>query len=134
MGRSQLPQLNLTQASPEVLSYVYQSLMDFEPYTTPNTEVSVIAKDPLKLDKAQSGESLPPRKELMKMYRICISLSNEGTRIEAEALDRDIFTAIRRAKEKLIKQLEEIHDNVVSSSQRHQEIQFALAQRGRYLH
>lgn len=119
------PRLDLEQVSPEVLSYVYQSLSELEPYTTENTEMAVIAKDPLKLWGKSESESLPPKHELKKMYRISISLTDDGTRIEAEALDKDIFAAIKMAKEKLLRELEEIHDAVVSSSERNQQIQSA---------
>lgn len=121
------PRLDLEQVSPEVLSYVYQSLMEFEPYTTDTTEMAVIAKDPLKLLNGSEGDSLPPRQQLKKMYRISISLADQGTKIEAEALDTDIYRAIKGAKDKLLKELEQIHDSVVSSSERNLQIQSALS-------
>lgn len=120
------PHLDLQDVNPEVLSYVYQSLMEFQPYTTESTEMAVIAKDPLKLlNKAEAGP-LPPKKELKKMFRISISLADQGTKIEAEGLDTDIFVAIRIAKDKLLRELESIHDSVVSASERNQQIQSAM--------
>ena len=109
---------------PEVLSYVYQTLMEFEPYTTETTEVSVIAKDPLKMER--TGELLHvPREELKGMYRINIALSDQGTRIEAEGVDKDIYAAIRIAKEHLLKELQRIHDTVVTNAERQSQIQSA---------
>lgn len=119
-------QLDLADVNPEVLSYVYQSLMEFQPYTTDTTEMAVIAKNPLKLLKTTDADSLPPRNELKKMFRISISLADQGTKIEAEGLDHDIFVAIRIAKDKLLRELETIHDSVVSNSERNQQIQSAM--------
>lgn len=126
MEKPLLPRLELEKVNPEVLSYVYQCLIELEPYTTPTTEMAVIAKNPLKLVVRPDGRPLPPRSDLQKMYRINISLSDQGSRIEAEGLDHDIYTAIRAAKDKLLRDLEEIHDSVISSSERHQQIQSAL--------
>ncbi len=125
-SESSQPHLDLNDVNPEVLSYVYQSLMEFQPYTTESTEMAVIAKDPLKLLKGADPETLPPRKQLKKMFRISITLSDQGTKIEAEGLDADIFVAIRIAKDKLLRELESIHDSVVSASERNQQIQTAM--------
>jgi ribosome-associated translation inhibitor RaiA len=124
MERSIHPQLALNQVNPEILSYIYQCLTELEPYATANTEMAVIARDPLELSRR--GEESLPKDELRKMYRICISLREQGTKIEAEGLDHDIFTAIRSAKDKLLKDLREIHDSVVSASERNIQIQSVL--------
>lgn len=120
--------MDLENIGPEVKSYIYQVLAEFEPYTTPQTLVSVIAKDPLALQKKRgelAGE-LPSKDKLAKMYRICISLHEDGSKVEAEALDADIFVALRKAKDSLLTTLIEIHDKVVDSKERNQQIQSAL--------
>ncbi|MFN9067282.1 MAG: hypothetical protein ACK5V3_08650, partial [Bdellovibrionales bacterium] len=35
--------------NPEIRSFVYQQILEFEPYVTPQTVVAVIARDPMKL-------------------------------------------------------------------------------------
>jgi ribosome-associated translation inhibitor RaiA len=110
---------DLSHVSPEVKSYIYQTIMEFEPYTTPETIVAVIAKDPLKLISQLEAEGTDyDRVELKKMYRISISLSEEGAKIEEEGLAENIYDAIRIAKDKLVKVLSEIQDNVISNQDR----------------
>lgn len=120
------PQLDLDNVGPEVKSYIYQVLTEFEPYTTPTTTVAVIAKDPLALIRKLGAENLPGKKQLAKMYRISITLHDDGSKLEAEGLDADIFTALRKAKDNLLTTLIEIHDKVVDSKERNQQIHSAL--------
>lgn len=131
MERLSPTEVDVTQVHPEVLSYVYQTLMEFEPYTTETTEVAVVAKDPLKLEKR--GELVDmSRDEVKGLYRINISLSDQGSRIEAEGVDKNIYTAIRLAKELLLKELQRIHDSVVSQAERTEQIQ--SAKNGQQIH
>ncbi|MBX3016569.1 MAG: hypothetical protein KF767_01670 [Bdellovibrionaceae bacterium] len=120
------PQLDLDNVGPEVKSYIYQILSEFEPYTTPETTVAVIAKDPLALRKKEDAGDLPPKAELARMYRISITLHEDGTKLEAEGLDADIFAALRKAKDNLLATLIEIHDKVVDNKERNQQIHSAL--------
>lgn len=120
------PQLDLDNVGPEVKSYIYQILTEFEPYTTSQTTVAVIAKDPLALLHKEGFDDLPEKSKLAKMYRISITLHDEGSRLEAEALDADIFAALRKAKDKLLVTLVEIHDKIVDNKERNQQIFSAL--------
>jgi hypothetical protein len=112
-------QLDIQNVDPEVKSYIYQAISEFEPYCTPNTQVAVIAKDPLKLIShfEATGEEYD-RTDLRKMYRISIALTEEGTKLEEEGLNENIYEAIREAKEKLLKVLVEIQDNIISNQDR----------------
>jgi hypothetical protein len=116
-------QLNLQNIDPEVKSFIYQAISEFEPFCTPNTQVAVIAKDPLKLIShfEANGEEYD-RTDLKKMYRISISLTEDGTKLEEEGLDENIFEAIRLAKDKLLKVLTEIQDHVISNQDRAMQI------------
>ncbi|MFN8790708.1 MAG: hypothetical protein ACK5Y2_04555 [Bdellovibrionales bacterium] len=113
--------------NPEVRSFIYQQIVDFEPYVTPQTMVSVMVKDPLKLrvQLETEGKSIS-KKRLAKMYRIAIVLKEEETKISEEALADDIFEAIKMAKAKLIKKLEAIQDHVISHQDRLEQINQAL--------
>lgn len=115
-------QVDLDNVGPEIKSYIYQTLTEFEPYTTPSTVVSVIAKNPLRLLKGGETDHLPDREKLKTMYRISISLSEDGTKIEAEGLHEDIYGAIKQAKDNVLKQLEEMYDKVVSAKERQMQI------------
>lgn len=114
--------------NPEIRSFVYQQILEFEPYVTPQTLVAVMVKDPLKLHTKleASGESINKRK-LAKMYRISIVLKEDGTKIQEEGLHQDLFEAIKMAKNKLIKKLEAIQDHVISQQDRIQQINQVLS-------
>ncbi|MFN8847694.1 MAG: hypothetical protein ACK5W9_12660 [Bdellovibrionales bacterium] len=113
--------------NPEIRSFVYQQILEFEPYVTPQTVVAVIARDPMKLaQKMEAAGENVDRHEFSQMYRIAIILKEDGTKIQEEALHRDIYSAIRIAKEKLITKLQEIQDRIISPSDRVQQINSAL--------
>ena len=125
------PQMDIENLGTEVRSYIYQMLMDFEPFTTPTTTVAVIAKDPLKLANKPGYEDWDPKK-LRTMWRISISLTEDGTKVEEEAVHEDIYVAIKMAKDKMVKTLTEIQDTVITTQDRMMQIQNALA--GTQLH
>lgn len=113
--------------SPEVKSYVYQQIAEFEPYVTPQTVVAVMLKDPKKLVLQYEAEGKEVDLEDLKShYRISISLREGDAKITAEGVDKDIFTAIRMAKELLLQKLVAIQDNVVSQQERNMAIHHAM--------
>lgn len=113
--------------SPEVKSYVYQQIAEFHPYVTPQTVVAVILKDPAKLALQYEAEGKNfELSDLKSLYRISISLREGKAKITAEGVDKDIFAAIRKAKDILLKQLMAIQDSVVSQQERNLEIHHAL--------
>lgn len=135
------PEVILENLGPDVTSYIYQIILEFEPFTTPETVVSVVAKNPLDLLTTQNEdneteniltdfETLPSRTKLKKMYRIAITITDSGTSLSAEGLHQNIFEAIRIAKDKLVKTLSEIQDDVISNQDRHIQIRHALAAGG----
>jgi ribosome-associated translation inhibitor RaiA len=113
--------------SPEVKSYVYQQIAEFQPYVTPQTIVAVILKDPTKLALQYEAEGKEfEMKDLKSLYRISISLKEGKAKITAEGVDKDIFVAIRIAKDILLKKLVAIQDSVVTQQERNMEIHHAL--------
>lgn len=118
-------QIDLRNLDPEVRSYIYQMLVDFEPFTTPETMVAVAAKDPLGLIH-ETDEDFGDVEDIRKLWRISISLTEDGASIEEEGVDADIYSALRKAKEKLMSQLSEIQDNILSQADRTEQIQNAL--------
>lgn len=122
---------NLETVDPEVKSYIYQTILEFEPYCTPNTQVAVIAKDPLKLISRFEAEGNEyDRSDLKKMHRISITLSEDGTKLEEEGLHESIFEALKIAKDKLVKVLSEIQDSVISNQDRAVQINSARQNTG----
>lgn len=126
-------EVNVSDVDPEVKSYIYQSIAEFEPYTTPDTTVAVIARDPLRLISRYEADGIEyDHTQLKKMFRIAITLIEDGSKLEEEAVHEDIYVAIRLAKEKLLKVLIDIQDQVVTNQER--KIQIDTAVGGGHVH
>lgn len=125
------PQVDIANMGPEVRSYIHQTLAEFEHFTTVDTTVTVVARDPMKLIKEDGYEDMDPAR-LRKFWRFAIVLAEDGTQIEEEGIHEDIYEALRIAKDKLLKTLAEIQDQVVTTQDRVMQIQNALA--GTQLH
>ena len=117
--------LDLLETDPEVKSYIYQQILDFNPFVTPETLVMVIARDPKEpahqSDDDESVEiynSAPEEDGSEYKYRIAIVLKDGESSIESEAFNDDIFDAIRLAKENLIDRLVEIQSEIESPQER----------------
>lgn len=110
LANGQSGDVDLIETSPEVKSYIYQQLVDFQPYVTPETLVYVIARNPSEAPEgAEDHFELPEEKY---KHRIAIILQEGETTIEAEAYHDDIYYAIRLAKDSLLERLTEIEDEV----------------------
>ena len=111
----------------EIRSFGYHQILEFENYVTPETTVAVMVKDPLKLRAQLEAEGQEvDRKKLGRMYRIAIVLKEDDTKLQEEGLHEDIFEAIKMAKNKLVKKLEVIQDQVISQQDRIEQINQAL--------
>lgn len=121
------PTIEDIEQNPEVKSFIYQMIAEFDPFVTPQTIVTVVARDPRKLaiQYETEGKDFSPA-ELKKLYRIAISLNEGGTKVEAEGVHQDIYQAIKMAKENLLKELVAIQDSVVSQQDRLIEINHYL--------
>lgn len=121
------PTIQLIEQNPEVKSFVYQMIAEFEPFVTPQTVITVVARDPKKLaiQYETDGKDFTPE-DLKKLYRIAIVLNESGTKVEAEGVHEDIYQAIKMAKDQLLKELVAIQDSVVSQQDRIIEINHYL--------
>ncbi|MFM6929428.1 MAG: hypothetical protein ACKOX6_13250 [Bdellovibrio sp.] len=121
------PTIELIEQNPEVKSFIYQQIADFDGFVTPQTTVTVVARDPKKLALQYETEGKDfDRKSLRKLYRIAIVLNESDAKVEAEGVHEDIFEAIKMAKNNLMSKLVEIHDSVVSHQDRIIEINHYL--------
>ena len=121
------PTIELIEQNPEVKSFIYQQIADFEPFVTPQTVVTVVARDPKKLALQYETEGRDfSVADLKKLYRIAIVLKEDDTSVSAEGVHEDIFQAIKLAKENLLQQLIEIQDSVISQQDRIIEINHYL--------
>lgn len=114
---SPLGDADIIETSPEVKSYIYQQLVDFQPYVTSETLVYVIARNPTEVPEGSDAEEFELPEESYK-HRIAIILQEGETTIEAEAYHDDIFNAIRLAKDSLLERLTEIEDEVEPRAKR----------------
>ena len=129
--------VDLLESDPEIKSYIYQQILDFNQFVTPETLVMVIARDPNALYSseliAENEEFDITDHELQKQeapaaeykYRIAIILKDGDSAIEAEAFHDDVFEAIRLAKENLVARLVEIQEELENPSDRIKAIQEA---------
>lgn len=121
------PTIEDIEQNPEVKSFIYQQIAEFEAFVTPQTIVAVVARDPKKLAIQYETEGREfDLKDLRKLYRIGIVLTEAGAKVEAEGVHEDIFEAIKLAKSNLLKELITIQDSVVSNQDRLIEINHYL--------
>jgi ribosome-associated translation inhibitor RaiA len=121
------PAIELLEDSPEVKSYIYQQISEFEPYVTPQTVIAVISKNPRRLALQYEAEGKEfDMEDLASHFRISITLTDGDAKITAEGLDKNIFAAIRFAKENLLRKLVAIQDKIVSQQERNMAIHHAL--------
>lgn len=114
--------LDLLEADPEVKSFIYQQILDFNPFVTPETLVMVVARDPKAVyepeqDTHDFSEDISASDRKCK-YRIAVVLKDGDTSIECEAFENDIFDAIKLAKDRLVARLIEIQNELESPQER----------------
>lgn len=113
------PTIELIEQNPDVKSFIYQQIAEFDGFVTPETVVAVVARDPRKLALQYETEGREFNKaDLKKLYRIAIVLTESDAKVEAEGVAEDIYDAIRMAKNNLLKKLVEIQDSVISQQDR----------------
>lgn len=121
------PSIQVLDKNPEVKSFIYQMIAEFDPFVTPQTTITVTAKDPRKLALQYEAEGKDFSDDtLKKLYRISISLTEGEASAEAEGVHEDIFEAIKIAKENLLSQLIAIQDSIISQQDRLIEINHYL--------
>lgn len=124
--------VDLLESDPEIKSYIYQQILDFNPFVTPETLVMVVARDPstvyaneaqteaeedsFEIESRQASEEDAVAGQFK--YRIAIILKDGESAIEAEAFNNDIFEAIRLAKENLVARLIEIQEEMEKPADR----------------
>lgn len=121
---------DLIETNPEIKSYIYQQILEFDPFVTPETVILVLARDPNRIEadsdnletfKDHASENIQKR----NLHRIAIILKEDEGSIEAEAFHEDIYQAIKLAKEKLVADLIEIQNEVENPNERLKAIQQA---------
>lgn len=112
----------LIETNPEIKSFIYQQILEFDPFVTPETLILVIARDPNQSDPDSNSEFSDDEQadssHKTGLHRIAIVLKEDDSSLEAEAFHEDIYQAIKLAKEKLILELIEIQNEVENPTER----------------
>ena len=119
--------LSLIETDPEVKSFIYQQINEFAPYTTEETNVIVLARDP---EDAYANEDHVIASDYDSLedhyaYRIAIVLKEADATLEAEGFGHDVYDAITAAKEAMLGRLSELAEEVESPQDRLKAIQQA---------
>lgn len=117
----------LIDENPDVKAFIYQQIYELTPFLTPETVVTVVARDPLKLISHFDLENVDEQKEILRnSHRIAFVLKDKEAKLEAEGIHEDIFEAIQIAKRYLVTHLAEVQNSVISNQDRMVEINQAL--------
>jgi ribosome-associated translation inhibitor RaiA len=98
---------------PELKAYIYQNLVDLQPYLAPESQVSVLVGQ----EDGEEGET---------EHSLTLVATLGDYRLEAEGQNPDIYEAFMLAKRKMLSQLEEWYVSSIDSSERDNEIQAVL--------
>lgn len=117
----------MIQNDPDVKAFIYQQIFELTPFLTPETVVTVVARNAKKLINEYDIDDVEETKKLLsKSHRIAFVLQEKDAKLEAEGLHENIYEAIHIAKDYLASHLAEIQNNVISNQDRQVEINQAL--------
>lgn len=103
---------------PELKAYIYQHLVDLQPYLAPESQVAVLVGQ----DDGDDGEP---------EHALTLVATLGDYRLEAEGQNGDIYQAFMMAKRKMLQQLEDWYVTTIDTSERDNEIQAMIE--GRHL-
>jgi hypothetical protein len=109
----------IDESSPEVKSFIYQQIQVFEFFMTPKSIINVVSR------RVTANGDLSQKPEEDTVYKVVISIADNSTSLEEEAISSNIFEAIVLAKTKLYNTLLKIQDEVISLEDREAEITHA---------
>lgn len=107
------------EMDPELKAYIYQHLMDIQPYLLANAQVAVLVQ------RADDDEVSQSENEDPDYVVTLVATLNEG-RMEAEGQHGDIYEAFNKAKDAMIHQLAEIQNSMMDPAEREVEVRAAL--------
>ncbi|MBC7465597.1 MAG: hypothetical protein H7256_06350 [Bdellovibrio sp.] len=121
---------DLIETSPEIKSFIYQQILDFDPFVTSETVILVLARDPHRIESETDSLEMTDDEKIeadkkRNLHRIAIILKENDSSIEAEAFHENIYEAIKLAKEKLVTELIEIQNEIENPTERLNAIQQA---------
>ena len=110
------PRLN-----PELKAYIWQVMNDLEAFLTSESRVEIVQVPSAKIiNKMKKTNELP--EDFKANFCFEIVLQEGDQRIRSYGLHDDEFLALGIAKDKMVKQLSHIHNEVVTTAERVNEI------------
>lgn len=104
---------------PELKAFIYQHLVELQPFLAPESQISVLVGQNLGVDGGVSEHALT-----------LVATLGEY-RLEAEGQDEDVYEAFILAKRRMLVQLEDWYASSVDTNERDKEIQAVIE--GRHL-
>ena len=98
----------------ELKAYIYQQLIEVQPYLVADAQVAVIVEQ-VKASKKK------------KEFVVTLSTTIEEGRMETEGQDADIYQAFGKAKDLMVHQLAEIQNSMMDAAEREVEVRTALS-------
>lgn len=120
-ARTTRPQ-HTSETDPELKAFIYQHLIDLQPYLAPESQISVLVQ-------ADSEDTFEPEDGMVEEQSLTLVATLGEYRIEAEGHAVDIYDAFLDAKGKMLAQLEEMYLTSIDSSERDNEIQAVIENR-----
>ncbi len=105
------------EMDPELKAYIYQHLMDIQPYLLANAQVAVLV--------TRADDESQIENDGQDYLVTLVATLNEG-RMEAEGQHEDIYEAFNKAKVTMIHQLAEIQNSMIDPAEREVEVRAAL--------
>ena len=122
MSTATVPQSNTSyEMDPELKAYIYQHLMDLQPYLVNNAQIAVLVQRPTQLDKESLSAEHEPE------YLVTLTATLDEGKMEAEGYDDDIYQAFIKAKDQMIHHLAEVQNLMMDPAEREVEVRAALS-------
>lgn len=101
---------------PELKAYIYQHLVDLQPYLMPESQVAVLVGQDAPEDGAEGSVE----------HALTLVATLGEYRLEAGGQNEDIYQAFIIAKRKMLQQLEEWYADSIDTRERDNEIQAVI--------
>ena len=105
----------------EFKAYIYQQLVDLQPFLDPDSQISVLVQ----LDPNEENADGSDHEDEMSIGLSLVATVGEY-QIEAEGRDHDMYEAFALAKQAMIHQIEEFYSAAIDTNEREAEIRSML--------
>ena len=115
-----------TETDRELKAYIYQQLVDLQPYLVDDSQMSVTVQKIISNKGAASVEVIDKTKPQPGDFLVTLATSIEDVKISSEGHGRSVFDAFAVAKGTMLLQLNELQNILADQSDRDEEIKSYL--------